>query len=202
MTIVFTRNKWEHGDIPNLVYLERDQDTRLLENILVKVTWHYFELVSKSKHKIFGNLFCIKSQHHFADDEKLSDVLVILRNLKRRQAPSGKKRTLTLPDIFSRSSSLSFSFKTTGGVSTVNEPGASTLEIPVNKDGNPSYTIRASGKSNKLTFISSMKANESSSAHLATRISKARLQAAAEELAAAKASLANAEARVKTYAAS
>ena len=28
--------------------LERDQDTRLLENILVKVTWHYYELVSKS----------------------------------------------------------------------------------------------------------------------------------------------------------
>ncbi|KAJ9545288.1 hypothetical protein OSB04_024995 [Centaurea solstitialis] len=90
---------------------------------------------------------------------------------KKKKAPAGKKYYLTLPQIFNKPSPLS---KTSSPADTPapqpQEPEVVHLEHSENVEGNRSDTLLASGNTFKqlIAISSSMKAIESSSAHLAT----------------------------------
>ncbi|KAJ9552775.1 hypothetical protein OSB04_016820 [Centaurea solstitialis] len=93
--------------------------------------------------------------------------------LKKKKAPAGKKYYITLPQLFNKPSPLS---KTSSPADTPvtapvqQEPEVVHLEHSENVEGNRSDTFLASGNTFKQinAVSSSMKAIESSSAHLAT----------------------------------
>ncbi|KAJ9544821.1 hypothetical protein OSB04_024528 [Centaurea solstitialis] len=84
---------------------------------------------------------------------------------------AGKKYYLTLPQLFNRPSPLSKSSSPTDTPAPpTNEPEVVHLEHSENLDGNRSDAVQASGNKTKhfIAISSSMKAFETSSAHLAT----------------------------------
>ncbi|KAJ9541769.1 hypothetical protein OSB04_028275 [Centaurea solstitialis] len=90
---------------------------------------------------------------------------------KKKQGAAGKKYYLTLPAIFNRSSLLSkSSLPADTPAPQQHEPEVVHLEPSENVDGNRSDAVQTSGNIIKqtITISSSMKAFESSSAHLAT----------------------------------
>ncbi|KAJ9547854.1 hypothetical protein OSB04_020397 [Centaurea solstitialis] len=95
------------------------------------------------------------------------------RAQKKKTQAAGKKYYITLPQLFNKPSPLS-KHSSTADTSTsapvTQEPEVVQLEPSENLVGNHSDTLQASGNISKqyITVTSSMKANESSSAHLAT----------------------------------
>ncbi|KAJ9542808.1 hypothetical protein OSB04_029314 [Centaurea solstitialis] len=90
---------------------------------------------------------------------------------KKKQAAAGKKYYLTLPAIFNRTSHLSKSSLPADTPAPQQlEPEVVHLEHSENMDGNRSDAVQASGNIFKqpIAIYSSVKAIESSSAHLAT----------------------------------
>ncbi|KAJ9565707.1 hypothetical protein OSB04_001673 [Centaurea solstitialis] len=90
---------------------------------------------------------------------------------KKKQGAAGKKYYLTLPAIFNRPSLLSkSSLPADTPAPQQHEPEVVHLEPSENVDGNRSDAVQTSGNTIKhtITISSSMKAFESSSAHLAT----------------------------------
>ncbi|KAJ9561000.1 hypothetical protein OSB04_006160 [Centaurea solstitialis] len=95
------------------------------------------------------------------------------RAQKKKKQAAGKKYYITLPQLFNKPSPLS-KHSSTADTSTsapvTQEPEVVQLEPSENLVGNHPDTLQASGNISKqyITVTSSMKANESSSAHLAT----------------------------------
>ncbi|KAJ9555546.1 hypothetical protein OSB04_010160 [Centaurea solstitialis] len=95
------------------------------------------------------------------------------RAQKKKTQAAGKKYYITLPQLFNKPSPLS-KHSSTADTSTsapvTQEPEVVQLEPSENLVGNHPDTLQASGNISKqyITVTSSMKANESSSAHLAT----------------------------------
>ncbi|KAJ9541569.1 hypothetical protein OSB04_028075 [Centaurea solstitialis] len=95
------------------------------------------------------------------------------RAQKKKKQAAGKKYYITLPQYFNKPSPLSKHSSTADtpiSAPVTQEPEVVQLEPSENVVGNHSDTLQASGNISKqsITVTSSMKANESSSAHLAT----------------------------------
>ncbi|KAJ9557956.1 hypothetical protein OSB04_012570 [Centaurea solstitialis] len=92
---------------------------------------------------------------------------------KKKKQAAGKKYYITLPQYFNKPSPLSKHSSTADtliSAPATQEPEVVQLKPSENEGGNRSDTLLASGNISKqsITVTSSMKANESSSAHLAT----------------------------------